>query len=100
MGVLVHSYLYIGQVQLLFCWIFFFYPLTSPQIWTIYQHPGDWDVSGDRYFEVVTVGKTVYYWTLVLGQVAAAISTTTKTQSVYGFFGYPLLPKLHLECNV
>merc|ERR1719454_1098781 len=87
--VLVYSYLYIGQIQMLFCWIFFFYPLTSPQIWTIFQHPEDWDISGDRYFEVVTVGKTVYYWTLVLGQVAAAISTTTKTQSVFGFFGAP-----------
>merc|ERR1719436_2345076 len=48
--VLVYSYLYIGQIQMLFCWIFFFYPLTSPQIWTIYQHPEDWDVSGDTYF--------------------------------------------------
>merc|ERR1719454_1848080 len=87
--VLVYSYLYIGQIQMMFCWIFFFYPLTSPQIWTIYQHPGDWDIEGDKYFQVVTVGKTVYYWTLVLGQVGAAISTTTKTQSVFGFFGYP-----------
>lgn len=87
--VLVYSYLYIGQIQMIFCWVFFFCPLTSPQILTIYHNPSDWDVTGDRYFSEVTLGKTVYYWTLVLGQVAAAISTTTKTQSVFGFFGWP-----------
>lgn len=32
---------------------------------------------------------TVYYWTLVLGQIAAAISTTTKNQSVFGLGGRP-----------
>ncbi len=36
---------------------------------------------------------TVYYWTLVLGQIAAAISTTTKLQSVFGIggkaYGFP-----------
>merc|ERR1740138_260564 len=32
-------------------------------------------------------GMTVYYWTLVLGQIAAAISTTTKLQSVFGLGG-------------
>merc|ERR1712032_1290023 len=36
-----------------------------------------------------TQGSTVYYWTLVMGQIAAAISTTTKLQSVIGFFGKP-----------
>merc|ERR1712226_946898 len=36
-----------------------------------------------------TQGSTVYYWTLVMGQIAAAISTTTKLQSVIGMFGKP-----------
>jgi len=38
-------------------------------------------------------GMTVYYWTLVVGQIAAAISTTTKLQSVFGVggpaYGFP-----------
>merc|ERR1719359_353933 len=34
-------------------------------------------------------GMTVYYWTLVLGQIAAAISTTTKLQSVFCNYGLP-----------
>lgn len=46
-----------------------------------------WDYSGPKYFDEVAVGKTVYYWTLVMGQIAAAISSTTKQQSVFGFFG-------------
>ena len=28
--------------------------------------------------------RTVYYWTLVLGQVAAALSSTTKSQPLFG----------------
>ena len=28
--------------------------------------------------------RTVYYWTLVLGQVAAAMSSTTKNQPLFG----------------
>merc|ERR1719156_424302 len=51
--VLVYSYLYIGQIQMLFCWIFFFCPLTSPSIMTIFKHPGDWDIEGDEYFRIV-----------------------------------------------
>merc|ERR1712000_632498 len=38
-------------------------------------------------------GMSVYYWTLVLGQIAAAISTTTKSQTVFGIggsaYGFP-----------
>merc|ERR1719162_2680641 len=34
-------------------------------------------------------GMTVYYWTLVLAQIAAAISTTTKLQSVFCSYGFP-----------
>jgi len=51
------------------------------------------DYSGKKYFAELSTGKTVYYWTLVMGQIAAAISTTTKLQSVFGFgskpYGFP-----------
>lgn len=86
--VLVYSYGYIGQLQMLFCWLMFF--LAVPGVWELYKgeqngiSPNDWTHEDKR---VDKQGMTVYYWTLVMGQIAAAVSTTTKLQSVYGFFG-------------
>lgn len=83
--VLVYSYGFIGQFQMLFCWLMFFY--ASPGLWDLYmsgkgpEHYTDEDEFIDRQ------GMTVYYWTLVLGQIAAAISTTTKSQTVIGLGG-------------
>jgi magnesium-transporting ATPase (P-type) len=80
--VLLYSYGYIGQFQMLFCWIMFFW--AAPGIWDLYvsgKSPNDYD---EEDFVTDTMGMTVYYWTLVLGQIAAAISTTTKSQSVFG----------------
>jgi len=81
--VLIYSYGYIGQLQMLFCFVMFFY-----------ASPGIWDILGKKESEYTeeddlktTQGMTVYYWSLVLAQIAAAISTTTKTQSVLGFGG-------------
>merc|ERR1712190_372855 len=89
--VLLYSYGYIGQFQMIFCWLMFFY--ASPSIWELYtsgRSPNDYSVE-DAFHD--TQGMTVYYWTLVLGQIAAAISTTTKLQSVFGIgtpaFGFP-----------
>jgi len=85
--VLVYSYGYIGQLQMIACWAAFF--LASPKVLDLYlsgKSPNDYskeDEFGD------TQGMTVYYWTLVLGQIAAAISTTTKLQSVFGCCGTP-----------
>merc|ERR1711971_262417 len=91
--VLVYSYLYIGQMQMFFCWLMFFLPAVSPGIWSLYRNPLIMDYSGKKYFAELSTGKTVYYWTLVMGQIAAAISTTTKLQSVFGFgskpYGFP-----------
>lgn len=81
--VLVYSYGYIGQLQMLFCWLMFFW--ATPGMWDLYlsgKSPNDY-VAQD--FKTDTMGMTVYYWTLVLGQIAAAVSTTTKLQSVLGF---------------
>jgi len=83
--VLLYSYGYIGQLQMLCCWLMFFY--ASPGIMRMYSSglsPNDYteqDEFEDRQ------GMTVYYWTLVVGQIAAAISTTTKLQSVFGLCG-------------
>jgi len=89
--VLVYSYGYIGQLQMLCCWIMFF--LAAPGVWELYQKstnenhtPSEWSPEEKK---IDTIGMTTYYWTLVMGQIAAAISTTTKVQSVFGFCGTP-----------
>lgn len=83
--VLVYSYGYIGQLQMIFCWMMFFH--AAPGIMELYssqKSPNDY--SAEDEFRNAQ-GMTVYYWTLVLGQIAAAISTTTKLQSVIGLGG-------------
>merc|ERR1719454_853185 len=89
--VLIYSYGYIGQFQMLFCWLMFFH--AAPGVWALYSSglsPNDYSKEDEH---TDTVGMTVYYWTLVLGQIAAAMSTTTKMQSVFGFrgpsYGFP-----------
>jgi magnesium-transporting ATPase (P-type) len=89
--VLIYSYGYIGQMQMFFCWVMFF--TASPGIWALFRsgkNPNDY-TDDDAYVDAQ--GTTVYYWTLVLVQIAAAISSTTKMQSVFGFggpaYGFP-----------
>merc|ERR1719217_1369927 len=61
--VLVYSYGYIGQLQQLCCWVFFFH--ATPGMWELWGKPhGEW-TSDDHAVNVR--GMTVYYWTLVLG---------------------------------
>jgi len=83
--VLLYSYGYLGQLQTLFCWLMFFW--ATPEVWSLFAD----GTTPDEYTEhdrfVVMQGMTVYYWTLVMGQIAAAIATTTKTQSVCGLQG-------------
>lgn len=85
--VLMYSYGYIGQLQMFCCWVAFFY--AAPGVLALFQSgksPNDYS----KQDEVTdTQGMSVYYWTLVLGQIAAAISTTTKMQSVFGCCGVP-----------
>lgn len=89
--VLIYSYGYIGQLQMFFCWMMFFG--ASPGImalWKSGKNANDY-TAHDTF--VNAQGMSVYYWTLVMGQIAAAISTTTKMQSVFGFggpgYGFP-----------
>merc|ERR1712107_560708 len=77
--VLLYSYGYIGQFQMLFCWLMFFY--ASPGIWELYMNGKSPEKYSEQDAFLDTQGMTVYYWTLVVGQIAAAISTTTKLQS-------------------
>jgi len=81
-GVGVYSYCYIGVLQAICCWIMFFQVPGLVDIWQN-QGTGPYDLASDR--ETVVRGKTVYYWTLVLGQIAAAISATTERQSLISY---------------
>jgi magnesium-transporting ATPase (P-type) len=83
--VLLYSYGYIGQFQMLFCWFMFFH--ASPGILHLYLDEVDPENYSEEDAFMNAQGMTVYYWTLVLGQIAAAISTTTKSQSVFGCCG-------------
>merc|ERR1712048_634438 len=69
------------------CWTFFF--TVTPGLWALYKS----GVSPKEYTKeqefTVTLGKTVYYWTLVMGQIGAAICTTTKLQSIVGLCDTP-----------
>eukprot|EP00927_Polykrikos_kofoidii_P027257 TRINITY_DN24051_c0_g1_i1.p1 TRINITY_DN24051_c0_g1~~TRINITY_DN24051_c0_g1_i1.p1 ORF type:complete len:1103 (+),score=191.83 TRINITY_DN24051_c0_g1_i1:96-3404(+) len=85
--VLLYSYGYIGQLQMFFCWLMFFW--VSPGIFDLYvseKSPNEYDLDDEI---ADKQGTTVYYWTLVLGQLAAAVSTTTKLESVFCSYGFP-----------
>lgn len=106
--VLVYSYGYIGQLQMFMCWLLYF--TATPDLWKLYSPQHGWcgsagpDANGlcpnyqPEDINYVRSGMSVYYWTLVCGQIGAAISTTTKLQSVFGFFGPPYgLPNFTLN---
>jgi magnesium-transporting ATPase (P-type) len=79
--VLVYSYCYIVQLQMAFCWLFY---LLTPGILELVNKKSL--SAGEKQIHIK--GMTVYYWTLVLGQIAAAVSTTTKSQNIFGRKGY------------
>merc|ERR1711884_647858 len=89
--VLVYSYGYIGPIQMAFCWLMWRY--ATPNILSLWDKDTSQWKRPELYTEANdltdTQGSTVYYWTLVLGQIAAAISSTTKLQTVIGCFQKP-----------
>mmetsp|Transcript_29796 Transcript_29796/g.77269 ORF Transcript_29796/g.77269 Transcript_29796/m.77269 type:complete len:153 (-) Transcript_29796:298-756(-) len=67
-----------GLMQMACCWYFYF------------QAPGIWKSVGKSEFtpeEVHTnkVASTMYYYTLVVGQIAAAMATTTYHESLFKY---------------
>jgi len=80
--VLLYSYCYIGVAQSLACWVVF---LSAPHIYDLFAEgkPAS-DYTGAD-IEAERMGMTAYYWTLVLGQVGAAVAATTTKQSVFQF---------------
>jgi magnesium-transporting ATPase (P-type) len=80
---LLYSYGYIGMVQMFACWVVFFGIM--PHMYALFvqdKHPSEYSV---RDVESDYAATTAYYWTLVLGQVGAALATTTTRTSIFKF---------------
>jgi sodium/potassium-transporting ATPase subunit alpha len=83
--VLAYSYGYIGVLQMVVCFFVFFHAV--PHMWTMFEsyefkHVNDHALADA---EENYRGMTAYYWTLVLGQVAAAMATTTTRESLFTY---------------
>merc|ERR1719410_744036 len=79
---LLYSYCYMGVLQTTLCWIAF---LTTPGVWDLVGKLRRDFTPEDAHIHHQAM--SAYYWALLIGQVAAAISTT-KTQRVFGLGGY------------
>jgi len=82
---LLYSYCYMGVLQSALCWSAFF--MTPGVLELVRKSSGSFDAAQ---INTHRQAMTAYYWTLLAGQVAAAISTTTKTQRIFGAGGYGL----------
>jgi len=75
---------YVGMMQSVLCWWFF---LSMPHMLELTQ--GQYvDLSLKENQELSDAhlrAMTMYYWTLVMGQVGAAIATTTSRQSIFQY---------------
>jgi len=80
---LLYSYCYMGLLQTSLCWMAFF---TTPGVWDLMGKLRKDHKPEDAHIHHQAM--SAYYWALLIGQVAAAISTTTKTQRVFGPGGY------------
>lgn len=74
-GVLVYSYAYIGVLQMVCCWLFYF------SVDGISKSIGRSDFTPEEE-NTNKVASTMYYYTLVTGQIAAALATTTYHESL------------------
>lgn len=82
-GVLLYSYGYVGVVQSVTCWFVFLFVM--PRMFELFledKHPSEYTVQDTQ---ATLAGSTAYYWTLVLGQVGAALATTTTKQSLFQY---------------
>merc|ERR1712232_915655 len=65
-GILVYSFLFIGVIQALMCWMLYF---SMPNITNLVWQGKDELQYTDAEKEQVQVASTMYYWTLVCGQI-------------------------------
>eukprot|EP00929_Paragymnodinium_shiwhaense_P079798 TRINITY_DN4159_c1_g1_i2.p1 TRINITY_DN4159_c1_g1~~TRINITY_DN4159_c1_g1_i2.p1 ORF type:complete len:152 (+),score=21.10 TRINITY_DN4159_c1_g1_i2:126-581(+) len=81
-GVLVYSYLYMGFLQASMCWTLFFLDPGTLGLMERKTAAVDYTVQ-ERFVQMQ--GSTVYYWTLVCGQVGAGLATTTSKESLFTY---------------
>jgi magnesium-transporting ATPase (P-type) len=80
---LLYSYGYVGVIQTCACWAVFFGIM--PHMYELFKqdkHPSEYSI---REQDADLAASTAYYWTLVLGQVGAALVTTTTRTSIFRF---------------
>lgn len=78
-SILAYSYGYVGVIQSVACWFVFL--AVMPRMYTLFnsqRHPSEYSAMDS---EADYAGMTAYYWTLVFGQVGAALAATTTRQS-------------------
>merc|ERR1719356_844863 len=85
--VLFYSFFYIGIIQSIVCWSCF-YSMPAMRELTMAKKATEHFTASERLQN--REGMTLYYWALVLGQVGAAIATSTSQQSVFTY-GLPNL---------
>uniref|UniRef100_A0A7S4T9C8 Cation-transporting P-type ATPase N-terminal domain-containing protein n=1 Tax=Alexandrium monilatum TaxID=311494 RepID=A0A7S4T9C8_9DINO len=90
---LLYSYGYVGLQQTFFCWAMFFLA-SPPGLWQLLERHKSLAAYTEQDIQVHRQCMTVYYWTLVLGQIAAAIGATTRSQQIFGSAGYGLPNRL------
>ena len=81
-SILMYSYGYIGVVQSVSCWMVFFCMPLMYKLFLQDKHPSEYTL---QEVEADYTGMTAYYWTLVLGQVGAALAATTTHQSLFQY---------------
>jgi len=78
-GMLTFSFGYTGALQSSMCWLCFF---TMPKIWNLTMEGKARSSFSDAEDDANIAGMTMYYWTLVMGQVGAALAMTTTKSSL------------------
>jgi len=86
MGVLFYAYFYIGMMQMVCCWVFYF-TLSDDIFWSMkHLDKGANTIAENNRGKIAnTTSSCLYYYTLVIGQIAAALATTTYEESLFKY---------------
>jgi sodium/potassium-transporting ATPase subunit alpha len=80
-SLLWYSYVWMGTLLFIACSIMY---VTAPGMWGLIKSHKPVFQFTEKEDEIYARGTTCYYWTLVVGQIAAAYCTTTFKQSLRG----------------